>query len=294
MSAISFKVPDERYRSGKPPVAAAEWPELRVEHRRLEAGGMNPVTFEWNELAFVLSGRTSTSRTGNGKTQQHFIQPGTACICPSGVHESYSETTSPIECLLIYLPPTLIGQSALADYDLDPSSVELVYVGGLVDPVLQQIAWGLHDILRRSGEPTDRLLVDGIRTMLCAHLLRSYTIDRWRPRAAMPAIDDARLKRVLDLVEARFAEDISLGDLAAKACLSQFHFARMFRQATGFSPHGYVSHRRVQEAQKKLKLRCSSLLEIALDTGFGSQSNFNRVFLKACGVTPGQYRAMHR
>jgi AraC family transcriptional regulator len=148
--------------------------------------------------------------------------------------------------------------------------------------------------LGRTGEPTDQLLVDGMQTMLSAHLLRNYTIDRWRPRAAMSEIDYRRLKRVLDLIETRFAEDISLNELAAEACLSPFYFARLFRKATGFSPHGYVSDRRIQEAKRELKLGRSSLLEIALETGFGSQANFIRVFRKACGVTPGQYRAMHR
>ena len=96
----------------------------------------------------------------------------------------------------------------------------------------------------------------------------------------------------LDFIEARFTENITLRDLAAQVHLSEFHFLRLFREATGLSPHRYITYRRVQEAQAHLQLNRSSLVEIALETGFGSQGNFIRVFRKATGFTPGQYRSL--
>ena len=99
---------------------------------------------------------------------------------------------------------------------------------------------------------------------------------------------------MIDLIEARFSETITLRELAAEACLSDFHFSRLFRQATGLSPRHYVTQRRIQEAQIKLKLGCHSLAEIALETGFGSQANFNRAFRKHAGMTPGEFRALYR
>lgn len=84
--------------------------------------------------------------------------------------------------------------------------------------------------------------------------------------------------------------DISLDDLAAEACLSPFHFSRLFSEATGRSPYRYVTERRVEAAKERLRLARSSLVEIALDTGFVTQANFNRVFKKVTGKTPGQYR----
>ena len=288
---MAVLVHEQKYRTGSPLIAMAAWPELRVEHRRLDGGYLDPVTCQSNELVFVLSGRTHTTRTGN---QHAFIYPGIACICPVGTYESDMETRSPIECLHIYLPPTLIERSALADYDIDPAKVELAYAPAFGDPLLHQVSVEFHTILGRSDEPVDRLFVDGMQAMLAAHLLRGYTIDRWRPRPAISEFDYRRLKRVLDLIEARFAEDILLGDLAAEACLSPFHFSRLFRKATGLSPHAYGNNRRVREAKEKLKLGRSTLVEIALESGFGSQANFIRVFSKACGVTPGQYRAVHR
>jgi len=99
---------------------------------------------------------------------------------------------------------------------------------------------------------------------------------------------------VLDLVDDRFASDISLDDLAAEACLSPFHFSRLFRKATGLSPHRYVTERRVREAKAKLTEGRLSLVEIALESGFGSQGSFNRIFRKHTGLTPGRFRAERR
>ncbi|MGY8668385.1 AraC family transcriptional regulator [Bradyrhizobium sp. UFLA05-109] len=272
----------------------AEFSNLRVEHRFLEAGFQEPGVCISNELAFVLSGRAFAIQEGNGLTRRNFIQPGIACICPEGINENVSGITSPIECLHIFLPPTLIRQSALADYDIDPSKAELVYSGGLRDAKLHQIAMNIHSVAGRAVEQIDRLFLDGMQAALAAHLLGNYSVDRWSPPAKAPNIDAKRLKRVLDFIEVRFAENISLRDLAAEARLSDFHFLRLFREATGLSPHRYVTYRRIQEAQKRLASNHSSLVDIAVETGFRSQGNFIRAFRNATGLTPGQYRALRQ
>lgn len=103
---------------------------------------------------------------------------------------------------------------------------------------------------------------------------------------------DRRLQRALDLVEARLADDLSLADMAAEACLSPFHFLRLFRDAVGLSPHRYLTSRRIQAAQAMLAGREASLVQIAFDTGFASQGSFTRTFRRWTGLTPGRYRAL--
>lgn len=272
----------------------AEWPDLRLERRRLEADLQSNLTLECTEVVITTAGRSMVRRTGNGERQQTFAQPGTTWICPIGTYERDIELTDSIECLHIYLPPTLVEQSALADHNIDPSRAELAYAGGFTDPMLYQIGVSLSGLFGRSLQPTDRLFVDGMRTALAACLLSNYTTDRWQPPATLPMLDPNRLKRVLGYIDAHLADEISLDRLAAEACLSPFHFSRLFRDATGLSPHRYVTDRRVQAAQKELALDRVSLVEIAHDTGFGSQDNFTRVFRKAIGLTPGQYRKLCR
>ena len=156
--------------------------------------------------------------------------------------------------------------------------MQIAYADGLTDPVLFHICLPLRDLLHRPRQATDAMFVEGIQVAIAAHLLANYTIDRWRPPEKSPSLDPRRLQRVLDYIEASLAADIRLEEMAAHACLSPFHFSRLFREATGLSPHRYVIDRRVQAARQELARNNMSLVEIALGFGFGSQANFTRVF----------------
>lgn len=285
---------DRKYHTSERLGDLVEWTSLRIERRRLEAGLQSDLTLECNEIVMTLGGRSIVRRTGDGDTQKTFAQSGTTWICPTGIFERNIELSAPLETLHIYLPPTLIEQGALIDYEIDASRAELAYAGGFTDPMLHQIGLGFHDLLDRPIQPTDRLFVDGMRTALAAHLLGRYSVDQWVTPVKAPSLDSKRLKRVIDYIEAHLAEDISLDALAGEAHLSPYHFSRLFNEATGSSPHRYVTDRRVQAAQQKLARAGDAMVQIALDTGFGSQANFIRVFRKATGLTPGQYRELCR
>ena len=283
---------DEKYRTSEKLAATTDWSTLSVEHRQFEAGVQATPVPTCTEVILLLSGGGAVCRTGNGVVQQSLARPGMSYLVPAGTQESHLELSDRMECLHLYLPPTLLDQSALADFDIDPAKVEIAYADGLADRVLFQICSPLRDLLHRPREPTDALFVKGIQVALAAHLLGNYTIDRWRPSQKSPSLDPQRLQRVLDYIEAFFHLDLRFEELAAEACLSPYHFSRLFREATGLSPHRYVIDRRIQAARQELAHSHLSLAEIALAFGFGSQANFSRVFRKATGLTPGQYREL--
>jgi AraC family transcriptional regulator len=286
---------DRKYRTSERVGGLVGCSSLQVELRSFDPGWQVDLTLECTEVAVLLSGRSKIRWAGDGRRLEAIARPGVAWICPAGVHESGVEIVGRMpESLHIFLPPSLVGESALSNFEIDPARVQLAYAGGVSDPVMLHLGMLYRSLLDRPLQPTDRLFLDGLQQALAAHLLGTYTAANWQNRARTPTIDPRRLRRVFDFIEARIDAEISLDDLAAEACLSPFHFSRMFREATGLSPHRYVTQRRVEAAREKLVLNHSSLVEIALDTGFGSQANFIRVFRKATGMTPGQYRALHR
>ena len=71
--------------------------------------------------------------------------------------------------------------------------------------------------------------------------------------------------------------------------LSPFHFARVFRQATGLPPHAWLKQRRLARARTMLR-QGGAPLNVAFDLGFADQSHLSRQFKQAYGVTPGEYR----
>lgn len=283
---------DQKYKNSEKLAEANDWPGLSIEHRKFEAGRQATPVPVCTELVMLLSGGGMVCRAGNGEVQKSLARPGMSYLVPVGTQESHLELSDRMECLLLYLPPTLLDHSALADFGIDPAKVEIAYAHGLADQVLFHICAPLRDLLHRPRQPTDALFVEGIQVALAAHLLGNYTIDRWRAPDKLPALDPRRLQRVLDYIEVSLGSDIRLEDLAAQACLSSYHFSRLFREATGLSPHRYVTDRRVQAARQELARDRFSLVEIALEFGFGSQANFTRVFRKAATLTPGQYREL--
>jgi AraC family transcriptional regulator len=285
---------DRKYQSTTQLVASAHFSSLRIERRRLKAGHHEPGVCQSNELAFVLSGRTYTLQSANGVTHRHFIRPGISCVCPVGTFEKASGTTSPIECLHIYMPPTLVGGNALADYDIDPAKAELSYTGAVEDPKLYKLAMAFHGALKDGIEAPERLYLDGMQAALAAYLMEKYSIDRWVRPGKSPDLESDRLRRVLDYIEAHFADDIGLSELSSLAGISDYHLARVFRETIGIPPHRYVNFRRVQEAQKWLEKSQMSVSEVASMMGFASQARFTRVFRNLTGLSPREYRAVRQ
>ena len=74
----------------------------------------------------------------------------------------------------------------------------------------------------------------------------------------------AQRKRLMDYIDSRLAEPISLGELAAFAALSEYHFARMFRESFGMPPHQHVLARRLERARWLLRETALPLGEVAL------------------------------
>lgn len=283
-----------RYPAGSQLLNNVSLPQFRAEHWSLAAGHLDAVTFDSNIVALVTSGRSQVSRCAKGVTYSAYVQPGTASIAPLGFKEDSSHIASPIDVLFLYLPQRLVQEEVLINCGLNPACVELAHISNLTDPTLYRIGLAMLGAIQGGPDPSHRLFLGGMHSALAGHLLGNYTVERWRPQTNTPDLDPRRLKRVLDLIDLRFAETLSLGELAAEACLSEFHFSRLFSAATGLSPYRYVMRRRVQAAEQLLAETQATQLEIALETGFGSQTNFIRVFRKLIGLTPGQFRAQRR
>ena len=291
---MTFLVHNHRYEGGQLH-SSLERPNMLIEHRSLNASVLPPVTCTCNAISIALAGRTPVRWKEAGAVRRVVaVQPGIASILPVGFDETETEIVSPLECLYIFLAPSVTAASSLADFDIDPSRAEVVRSPAVSDPLLKEIAASLHSILSRPPEPTDRLFIDGASSMLAAHLVSKYSNVAGRRAPPSPSLSYDKLKRVLDLVDCRFAEEIGLDELAAEACLSPFHFSRLFQNATGLSPHRYVTERRIREAKTKLAEGRLSLVEVALEAGFGSQGNFNRIFRKHTGLTPGEFRSQRR
>ena len=99
------------------------------------------------------------------------------------------------------------------------------------------------------------------------------------------------LLRAKDLADARYAEPLTVADLAEAARLSPAHFSREFRRAFGAAPHQYLLTRRLERAAALLRQSDWSVLRICLAVGLSSVGSFTTSFRRIYGQTPTAYRA---
>jgi AraC-like DNA-binding protein len=99
------------------------------------------------------------------------------------------------------------------------------------------------------------------------------------------------LMRAKDLADARYAEPITVDDLAAAAGLSRAHFSRVFTRTFGESPHAYLQTRRLERAASLLRCTDRSVADICAMVGLSSVGSFTTTFAKVYGTTPAAYRA---
>lgn len=104
---------------------------------------------------------------------------------------------------------------------------------------------------------------------------------------ALPA---PRLRRVIDRMAADLSDDLSLDTLARESGYSRAHFLRMFRAATGNTPHRYLREMRLAFARDRLAAGAEPIAEIALSAGFSSQSHLTTLFHARFGRTPAEFR----
>ena len=101
----------------------------------------------------------------------------------------------------------------------------------------------------------------------------------------------ARMQAVLNHIHGNLAADLSADRLAKRAEVSLAHFSRVFRDATGISPHQYVLAARLDLARKLLTQSTLPISRIAEECGFSSQSHLTASFRVAHSTTPAQYRS---
>ncbi len=78
--------------------------------------------------------------------------------------------------------------------------------------------------------------------------------------------------------------------MAAQAGLSQYHFCRAFRAATGLPPYRFVLARWIEVARERLRNRALSIQEVAFSVGFADAGQFVKRFKRATGLSPSDFR----
>lgn len=93
-------------------------------------------------------------------------------------------------------------------------------------------------------------------------------------------------------IDDNFQEAIDLDKIAGKACLSRFHFHRLFTKVYKITPHQYLTQKRISKAKDLLHKDKLTITEVCNEVGFESIGSFSILFKKEIGFAPTYYRNM--
>lgn len=99
-----------------------------------------------------------------------------------------------------------------------------------------------------------------------------------------------QLRRARDHADRHFAEPLDLAGLAAVACLSKFHFHRLFTATYGRTPAVYLQERRIERAQDLLRATNLTVTEVCWAVGFSSLGSFSSRFHQIVGESPSEFQ----
>jgi AraC family transcriptional regulator len=265
------------------------WDGFEVMTARIPGDGFEVDGLRSHTLAINIGRPFALDARIDGRRREGAMPAGAMKIVAAGPRSVWRwQAGAPIDMLHVSIEDTALLAYAA---DLDLARPELGTRVGFEDPVLLQTAQALaHEVADESG--TRSLVVDGLRIDLILRLLDGYSSLADGVGRLSPTRLGSRTLRLLDeYVHAHLESPIRIGDLAALAGLSRFHFARVFRASVGQTPHQYVLERRLTRARELVRSSDVPLRDVAAMTGFADQSHLTRTFKRSFGTTPATLRA---
>ena len=214
--------------------------------------------------------------------------PGKLCLMPAG-HEVNWVVGTEQTFIHLYFAADQLAPLALRLLDREPREVRLPELNFRDDPELAASLEGLAAL--DWTDPGERLAANALGHAALAHVLARHAGRA--PRGGIRGgLAPALRRRLVEWLQARLAQPVTVGEMAAFCALSETHFAHMFRASFGAAPHEWIVARRIERAAALLRSRHAPPLdEVARATGHASASHLVRRFKAVWGMTPGQYRS---
>ncbi len=210
------------------------------------------------------------------------IKGPTSCHCFAGL----SSTSIPIYAGTMVTGYLKTGQV----FQKTPSKADFEATINILDK--KKFTHKQIDLLEKAYMETSVIAPERYQSMvtLLDHFARQLSAQAEKLAIAANDAEPESISRARHYIHAQLDESISLAQAARVAGMSESHFCRQFKLATGMTLTEYVNYARILWAKKELIKPNARISEIAFMIGFQSLSQFNRCFTKFHGSSPSQYR----
>ncbi len=262
---------------------------LSLEFFEAEPGEMPYDVFEQHHI--LLNLKDEPHRVENWRDEEHrdfLLQHNEIIVTPAGVKSGW-KWHSQSKVIIITLNPIKLNQFSQHELGIVLSDTQLKNIPQFVDADICQAGEMLLDAL--NSPVGSAVMFESFARIFLTKLIHKYGLEKSDEVAFNRSFTSSHYKRVLDFIATHFHDNVTLEMMAAQAGISTYHFARLFKQTIGQSPHQFLMHYRVEQARKQLAKPNTLIADIAITCGFSDQAHFTRVFKQITGKTPRQFRA---
>lgn len=228
---------------------------------------------------------SATYRVAQGRDRTTFLRAPLVSILPAALPHSLADRPGS-NTLVLSIAAPFFNQVARA---LGGGDATLVEPYATADPLIREVGDAAGRDVRSRRLP-DARYVESLAMVLAAHVARKYAIAKSTTPTSFGGLAPHKLHCVRDHICEHLGDTIRVEHLAAAVHLSPFHFARMFKQSTGQSPHLYILMQRIEQAKSLLAETDTALIDVAAHVGFRTQGHFTGVFHRYAGFTPRAFR----
>ena len=240
----------------------------------LENFSFPPHLHPYVEIAYVIEG--SIEVTINDFSRR--LNVGEVSVCfPNDIHSFNSEEFSKI--LLFIFSPDITG--SFFGMRMDKTLENPFMSTAIIDEGIHSLLYMLHNEFTKYN---NKYVVKGLLYTILGKLDEHFTFKKSSP------FYNSTIQSLLKYIEVHYHEKISLESIAKDLGFSKFYLSRIFSNKIGYQFNDYVNRLRINKAQKLLSETDLPITVIALECGFESQRNFNRIFKELTSLTPTQFR----
>jgi AraC family transcriptional regulator len=272
---------------------ALGWRDIRVTHLRPSLSEMVVPVSESHCLLLNLSTPLQLNARFGKHNFEGRVCAGEVAIIPAGSSWSFQSQGSHLpNLLLLYLRPLFV-RSTVTELNDSYKEIALTPQIGFRNKHIRHVAMSLLHELNESIIGS-RLYADSLASALALQLVRRYS-SLHNVQISHGGMAPHKLKKALGLIDQHIADEeegrVALRVVAKEINMSYFHFSRAFKRSMGMNPTNYIAERRIEGAKKMLQETELPIAEIALRSGFSSQSHFTTCFRRVAGATPRAFRA---
>jgi AraC-like DNA-binding protein len=217
----------------------------------------------------------------------HDVRPGDTLLFDLRTVQA-ARLTVPFHSLQFFLSRALLKD--IAD-DLESAPIDEIRCPDgrpVTDPVIARLGNAARPALA-AADQTNELFASHLMLSLSIYVCATYG-NLKTPRRMSGGLSAWQERTAKEMIEAYIDGSLPLARVAAACGLSTSRFAHAFKASVGMAPHKWLLLRRVDRAKALLQRGRYTLSDVALACGFADQSHFTRVFRRATGATPGEWK----